>query len=214
MKNIVLIAPPAAGKGSQSEVLASKYNYKHISIGDLLREEIDNQTEMGIAAKADIDQGKLTNDELVMKLIKKVLSNAEGPFVLDGYPRTISQAEKLDELIKTLNKTIDLALFFDITEEEAVKRAIGRQGCPTCGRLYNLYEPTLNPKTPGICDKCSVELVVRSDDTESTFQIRYQTFMENTVPLLEYYEKKGILVNIAVKNTVMETFKEIEKVIL
>jgi len=211
VKNIILIAPPAAGKGTQSEVLVKKYNYLHISVGDLLREEIQGQTEIGREAKKEIDQGNLVCDELVMKLIQNILKNTNDPFVLDGYPRNITQAKMLDELMSTLDKKIDAALFFNITEEEAIKRVIGRQSCPKCNRLYNLYEPTLKPKVVDKCDDCKVELVTRTDDTEATFKIRYQTFMETTLPLIEYYQEKGILVNIAVKETVMGTFKEIEK---
>jgi len=213
MKNIIFIAPPAAGKGTQSEVLVEKYNYIHISIGDLLRIEIEKETKIGKEAKILMDQGLLAPDELVMKLLKNILEKTDGPFVLDGYPRNINQAQMLDELMTNLNKKLHLALFFDISIEEAIKRVVGRQNCTNCNKLYNLYEPTLKPKVANECDDCGNQLASRSDDTEETCRTRFQTFMENTLPLIKYYEQKGNLVNIKVKDTVMGTFSEIEKVI-
>ena len=214
MKNIIFIAPPAAGKGTQSEVLVKKYDYIHISIGELLREEINNQTEIGMEAKIAIDKGELACDELVMRLLKKVLKETKGPFVLDGYPRNINQAKMLDALMDNLGKSINAALFLDITEEEAIKRVVGRRSCLDCNKLYNIYEPKLTPKVDDECDDCQTELTSRSDDNEETCRIRFKTFMENTLPLIEYYKNKGKLINIKVKDTVMGTFDEIEKVIL
>lgn len=213
MKNIVFIAPPASGKGTQSNLLVSKYNYEHISTGDLLRDEAMLKTELGNQINTLMNNGQLLDDELVDKLIEKKLSAIKTPFILDGYPRTVTQAKMLDDMLKILNKTVDLAIYLNVSESESTRRMLGRLICPKCSRTYQKYDIETKPKEDNTCDYCNINLTTRSDDTEDSFKIRYKVYLENTKPLLDYYRKKGILTIINNTNTPLETLSEIEKVI-
>lgn len=211
MKNIIFIAPPAAGKGTQSELLISKYGYEHISTGDLLRNEIKSGSDLGKELDSMMKSGSLISDEIVNKLLVNALSNITKPFILDGYPRTISQALKLDEILASLNKSVDVVVYLDVEEELAMKRAIGRLSCKSCNRIYHKYFS--KPKVEGICDDCGSSLISRADDTPDTFKVRYDTYMSNTKPLLDFYSNKNILVRVDANKEADETFSEIEKVI-
>ena len=215
MKNIVFIAPPAAGKGTQSDLLVKKYGYVHISTGDLLRNEMSNKTDLGLKIKDLMDNGEFVSDEIVTDLLKNKLATIpEGTgFILDGYPRNIAQAEILNDLLTELNKSLDCVIYLEMSSDVAMKRALGRITCPKCGRGYNKYESVLKPKVEWLCDDCSVELTSRSDDTEETFKTRFNTYILNTNPLLNYYEKVGILKVIDNSGTPEETFSKIESVI-
>lgn len=214
MKNIIFIAPPAAGKGTQSEMLVKKYGYKHISTGDLLREEVKKESLLGKDIKKLMEAGKLISDEIVLKLLKSKIesSGVSSKFIFDGYPRTINQAESLSKLANELNFKLDCVIYLDIDELTAMKRAVGRVSCPSCGRGYNNYEEGLMPKEKDLCDDCKVPLTSRSDDNEETFKERFQTYLSNTKPLLDYYEKLGII-NVVASLSPEETFKEIEGVV-
>lgn len=211
MKNIIFIAPPAAGKGTQSELLISKYGYEHISTGDLLRNEIKSGSDLGKELDSMMKSGSLISDEIVNKLLINALSNITKPFILDGYPRTISQALKLDEILASLNKNVDVVVYLDVEEELAMKRATGRLSCKSCNRIYHKYFS--KPKVEGICDDCGSSLISRADDTPDTFKVRYDTYMSNTKPLLDFYSNKNILVRVDANKEAKETFSEIEKVI-
>lgn len=211
MKNIIFIAPPAAGKGTQSELLISKYGYEHISTGDLLRNEIKSGSDLGKELDRMMKSGSLISDEIVNKLLINALSNITKPFILDGYPRTISQALKLDEILASLNKSVDVVVYLDVEEELAMKRATGRLSCKSCNRIYHKYFS--KPRVEGICDDCGSSLISRADDTPDTFKVRYDTYMSNTKPLLDFYSNKNILVKIDANKEADETFSEIEKVI-
>lgn len=211
MKNIIFIAPPAAGKGTQSELLISKYGYEHISTGDLLRNEIKSGSDLGKELDSMMKSGSLISDEIVNKLLINVLSNITKPFILDGYPRTISQALKLDEILASLNKSVDVVVYLDVEEELAMKRATGRLSCKSCNRIYHKYFS--KPRVEGICDNCGSSLISRADDTPDTFKVRYDTYMSNTKPLLDFYSNKNILVKVDANKEADETFREIEKVI-
>lgn len=211
MKNIIFIAPPAAGKGTQSELLISKYGYEHISTGDLLRNEIKSGSDLGKELDSMMKSGSLISDEIVNKLLVNALSNITKPFILDGYPRTISQALKLDEILASLNKSVDVVVYLDVEEELAMKRATGRLSCKSCNRIYHKYFS--KPKVEGICDDCGSSLISRADDTPDTFKVRYDTYMSNTKPLLDFYSNKNILVRVDANKEAKETFSEIEKVI-
>lgn len=214
MKNIIFIAPPAAGKGTQSEMLVKKYGYKHISTGDLLREEVKKESLLGKDIKKLMEAGKLISDEIVLNLLKSKIesSGVSSKFIFDGYPRTINQAESLSKLANELNFKLDCVIYLDIDELTAMKRAVGRVSCPSCGRGYNKYEEGLMSKEKDLCDDCKVPLTSRSDDNEETFKERFQTYLSNTKPLLDYYEKLGII-NVVASLSPEETFKEIEGVV-
>ena len=210
MKNIIFIAPPAAGKGTQSDLLVKKYGYTHISTGDLLRSEIAKQSEIGKNIKELMDSGNLISDEIVSKLLKEKLSSLDGPFILDGYPRNLTQTVMLDKILNEINKKIDLVIYLDVPYDILINRVLLRLSCPKCSRSY--HKINLKPKKEWICDDCQVELVSRSDDTEETFKNRYQTYIDNTSPLLNYYKEKNML-EIIDSTDLDETFNRIEKVI-
>lgn len=214
MKNIIFIAPPAAGKGTQSELLVSEFGYNHISTGDLLRSKQNDGSELGNYIKDLLSQGKFVDDDIVTKLLSDKLSSINGPFILDGYPRNIEQANILDGVLKSLNLSIDAVIYLDVDSETAMKRALGRVSCPKCNKIYNKYIEEKMPKVTNICDDCGVELIGRSDDNEESFKIRFDTYINQTQPLLDYYKSNGLLVIIDKVNTPNETFEEVKKVIL
>ena len=214
MKNIIFIAPPASGKGTQSELLVNKYGYVHIATGDLLREEVKKESLLGKSIKKLMDAGELISDDIVLKLLKSKIESCgvSKNFIFDGYPRTINQAESLKSLALELNFKLDCVIYLNVDEITALKRAVGRLSCPKCGSIYNKYDELLSPINDNLCDKCNIPLTSRSDDNEVTFKERFQTYLYNTKPLLDYYEKLGII-NVIASLTPEETFKEIEGVI-
>lgn len=214
MKNIIFIAPPAAGKGTQSELLVSEFGYNHISTGDLLRSKQNDGSELGNYIKDLLSQGKFVDDDIVTKLLSDKLSSIDGPFILDGYPRNIEQANILENVLKSLNLSIDAVIYLNVDSETAMKRALGRVSCPKCNKIYNKYIEEKMPKVTNICDDCGVELIGRSDDNEESFKIRFDTYISQTQPLLDYYKSNGLLVIIDKVNTPNETFEEVKKVIL
>lgn len=214
MKNIIFVAPPAAGKGTQSDLLVKKYGYSHISTGDLLRNEINNKTELGKYLEDILASGALVSDEIVNELLKNKLSDVGiNGFILDGYPRNITQALELDKMLDELNINNYVVIYLNMDSTTAMHRALGRVTCPSCNLSYNIYEEKLKPKTEGICDKCGGKLLSRSDDNEETFKVRFNSYVENTKPLLKYYEDKGILVMVDNSGSADNTFNQIESVI-
>lgn len=205
MKNIIFIAPPAAGKGTQSTMLKENYGYNHLSTGDMLREVVSSGTEFGLQVKNIIDRGELVSDDIIISLINDKLAKIDGkPFILDGFPRTLNQAKSLDNM---LDKDYEV-IYLDLTEEKAIERILGRLTC-SCGKSYNLNVDNLKPKVEGICDGCGKELVKRNDDNVDSFKVRYKTFLDNTKPLMEYYEDKNKLHKINVNRNVEDIFKDI-----
>jgi adenylate kinase len=215
MKNIIFVAPPAAGKGTQSELLVKKYGLVHISTGDLLREEVKEQTELGKSIEGLMSSGQLIGTEIVTELLKKRLSknDIENGFILDGYPRTLEQAKILSGLLTELNYSINNVIYLEMDVELATHRALGRITCPKCKRGYNKYEEATKPLKDNICDDCGIELVGRSDDNEESFKIRFETYEKEVKPILNYYSDLGILNIIDNSGTPEETFKNIESVI-
>lgn len=209
MKNIIFIAPPAAGKGTQSNMLKDKYGYKHLSTGDMLREAIASGSELGKAVKNIIDKGNLVSDEVMIELIKDKLTEIKGkPFILDGFPRTLNQAINLDKII---NEEY-IAIYLDLDKEVALKRIEGRFTCG-CGKSYNIYEESLKPKVEGFCDNCGSKLIKRADDNIEAFKIRLDSYEKNTEPILNYYKDKGLLYKIDVNRDLQEIFEDISKVV-
>lgn len=195
MKNIIFVAPPAAGKGTQSKLLSEKYKIPHISTGDLLRNEINLKTDLGNILADKMQEGTLISDDIVLQLLNKRLDNndtKEG-FILDGFPRNLYQAKALDELLYKSNKKIDYVLVLDLDIEIAKKRILGRMSCPNCGAVYNSLIEESKPKVDGFCDFDSTKLSRRTDDNEETFSIRYKTYLNETAPLIDYYIKKGLV---------------------
>ena len=216
MKNIIFVAAPAAGKGTISAKVCTEYNIPHISTGDLLRNEIAASSNIGMEIKSAMARGEFVSDEVITKLLKKRLEakDCKKGFILDGYPRNISQAKTYDNILKELNYDDGLVVFLDIDRELAMKRALSRVVCSKCGLSYNLINKEYAPLKEGICDNCGSSLKTRSDDNEESFINRFDTFMKETYPLLEYYEKKGNLLKIKVDNiTTDDIFDEIKKVI-
>ena len=198
MKNIIFIAPPAAGKGTISDYLVKNYHYEHIATGDLLRCEQARGTSLGKMIATIIQNGSLVTDDIVIRLVEEKLNNKESgkPFILDGFPRTEAQAISLDKMLKSKNIDHNLVVYLDAPLEVLLKRAVGRVICPKCKRSYNLDNPKLKPIHENICDDCGVTLVRREDDNEKTIKVRYDSFMKDTKPILAFYRDKGILLEI------------------
>lgn len=213
MKNLIFIAPPSGGKGSLSELFIKHYNYEHISTGDLLRYKQNDGSELGNQIKELLKSGSLVDDEIVTKLLREKLESVKGPFILDGYPRNIKQADILENLLSELNMSIDKVIYLDVDKDLAMRRALGRITCPKCNKIYSKYNKLMMPKISCKCDNCGIDLVNRSDDNEESFKIRFETFMNNTKPLLEYYKKKNKLCIINKIDNPNETFEEVKKVI-
>ena len=216
MKNIIFVAAPAAGKGTISAKVCTEYNIPHISTGDLLRNEIAASSKIGMEIKSAMARGEFVSDEVITKLLKKRLEakDCKKGYILDGYPRNISQAKTYDNILKDLNYDEGLVVFLDIDKSLAMKRALSRVVCSKCGLSYNLINKEYAPLKEGICDNCGSSLKTRSDDNEESFINRFDTFMKETYPLLEYYEKKGNLLKIKVDDiTTDDIFDEIKKVI-
>lgn len=210
MKNIIFLAPPAAGKGTLSEMLVEKYGYGHISTGDLLREEVKAGTPLGKEVEGLMKAGKYVPDDLIIKLISNRITkpDCENGYILDGFPRTLPQAEKYDELLKGLGKDLGVVIFIEIDKQMAIERACSRITCPKCGRIFNKYSNEMKPKVEGVCDDCGTELTQRADDNEETFIKRFDEYMEKTMPLYDYYKEKGVLETIKAHPSKYDTFNE------
>ncbi len=215
MKNIIFIAPPAAGKGTISEMIENRFHLPHISTGDLLRDEIAHMTKLGLEIKDTMARGEFVSDEVITKLLKKRLSSKDVKkgYILDGYPRNLNQAKEYDKLLEELSFDMGKVIYLVIDKETATKRALSRVVCKSCGATYNLSNPDLSPVREGICDHCNNELSVRSDDNEDTFANRFDTYMKETYPLIEYYRDKNNLIEIDASKSPNEIFEEIKKVI-
>ena len=190
---IIMLGAPGAGKGTQAKKIAAKYGIPHISTGDIFRANIKNGTELGKKAKTYMEQGLLVQDELVVDLVVDRVNqdDCENGYVLDGFPRTIPQAEALTEALEKMGQKVDFAIDVNVPDENIVKRMGGRRACVTCGATYHMvYAPT---KKEGICDTCGGELILRDDDKPETVQKRLNVYHDQTQPLIDYYTSQGIL---------------------
>lgn len=214
MKNIIFIAPPAAGKGTMSEILEQKYNYKHISTGDILREMAKGEDNKAKELKEILSTGNLVSDEIVFEALRRrlMMNDLKDGFILDGFPRNIMQAMEYDKILNETNNDIGVVIYLDTPEEILRKRITGRRICRECGSTYNVLTGVNEPKKNDTCDKCGGSLYQRDDDNEESFEVRYKTFLEKTYPLLEYYEKKNVLYRIK-SIDVDNTMKDIEAII-
>lgn len=215
IKNIIFIAPPAAGKGTQAAMLSSKYNIPHISTGDILRNASTDESERGKMIASELALGNFISDDIILELLKERLQQEDcnNGYILDGFPRNIEQAKQYETMLEELNKDLGHVIYLDIDKEVAKNRIVGRISCPKCGSVYNeLFEET-KPKISGICDKCNSELTKRSDDNASTFENRFEAYINKTKPLIDYYDNKKILKRIDSTLGRENTFKQIENII-
>lgn len=210
---IVMLGAPGAGKGTQAKMIASKYQIPHISTGDIFRANIKNGTELGKKAKQYMDQGALVPDELTCDLVMDRIQqdDCKNGFVLDGFPRTIPQAEALDAALGKINEKMDYAIDVDVPDENIVNRMSGRRACLNCGATYHLI--SIPPKVEGICDRCGSEIVLREDDKPETVQKRLKVYHEQTQPLIEYYSGKGVLKEVDGTQPMDDVFAAIVKIL-
>ena len=214
MKNIIFIAPPAAGKGTMAEILIEKYGYKHISTGEILRGMAQKKDDFGKDLSARLKTGKLISDDIVYEALKRRLSESDldNGFILDGFPRNIEQAREYDKILNDINKDLGVVIYLETPREVLEKRIVGRRMCSKCGATYNVLTGVNTPKVENVCDKCGAELYQRNDDNEESFKVRYDTFIEHTYPLLEYYKERNVLYRVTSVD-VDNTIKEIEAII-
>lgn len=207
--NIVLMGLPGAGKGTQADKIVEKYEIPHISTGDMFRAAIKGGTELGLKAKSFMDEGALVPDEVTIGIVRERLSKAdcENGFLLDGFPRTVPQAEALDALLADLDKDVEHVLNIQVEQEELIKRLTGRRICKVCGTAYHLvFNP---PQKDGLCDKDGGELYQRADDNPETVTNRLEVNMKQTQPLLDYYGNKGVLTNINGQQDIHKVFADL-----
>jgi len=210
---IIMLGAPGAGKGTQAKQIAAKYNIPHISTGDIFRANIKGGTALGMEAKEYMDKGQLVPDELTVRILLDRVANEDckNGYVLDGFPRTIPQAEVLDTEVKKLGETVDFAVNVDVPDENIVNRMGGRRACVKCGATYHVVH--VPPKTEGICDTCGSELILRDDDKPETVKNRLNVYHEQTQPLIDYYEKQGILHTVDGTRDMDVVFADIVKIL-
>lgn len=210
---IIMLGAPGAGKGTQAKMIADKYDVPHISTGDIFRANIKNGTELGIEAKKYMDQGMLVPDELTVKILLDRVSqdDCSKGYVLDGFPRTIPQAEVLENALNKINDHIDYAIDVNVPDENIVRRMSGRRACLSCGATFHIVH--VPPKTEGICDRCGKELILRDDDKPETVEKRLAVYHEQTQPLIDFYSAKGILKTVDGTVDMMDVFEEITKIL-
>ena len=206
---IIMLGAPGAGKGTQAKMIADKYGVPHVSTGDIFRANIKNGTELGMEAKKYMDQGLLVPDELTVKILLDRVSqpDCKNGYVLDGFPRTIPQAEVLDKALAELGESIDYAIDVDVPDENIVKRMSGRRACVSCGATYHVVH--VPPKKEGICDRCGSELILRDDDKPDTVKNRLDVYHKQTQPLIDFYTKKGVLKTVDGTVDMQDVFKAI-----
>lgn len=213
---LIMVGPPASGKGTQTKKLAAETGLKHVDTGSMLREAVAAGTEAGNIAKGFMDKGQLVPVEIVARIIKERLmkDDCKNGFILDGFPRSLEQAEILDKILDEIDANEDVNLkviYFDIPMDNLVERIVNRRSCPACGAIFNIKTMTL--KNDGKCDNCDTDLVQRADDNEETAKSRFNTYFEQTAPLTELYEKRGNLVKINAAGTIDEVFESLKAAI-
>lgn len=209
--NIIWIAPPAAGKGTFSGLLKEKYGFNHISAGDVLREQISLGSDIGKEVESIIAKGEMVDDNLMKRLIETKLKSLDLtiPFMMDGYPRKINQAHDYEEILSSLGLNVDKVIYINIDKETGLKRVLGRISCPICKKTYNVLTGYNTPKNGKLCDNCNVELISRTDDTKESYEKRFDIYMTETAPVIDYYRKQGKLITIDGTKEPEETLKSL-----
>ncbi|MFB1051395.1 adenylate kinase [Paraliobacillus sp. JSM ZJ581] len=209
--NLILMGLPGAGKGTQAEKIVEKYQIPHISTGDMFRLAIKEGTDLGKQAKAFMDQGELVPDEVTIGIVRERLSknDCKNGFLLDGFPRTIAQAESLENLLQDMQRSLDFVLHVDVPQEQLMERLTGRRICPVCGATYHvIFNP---PKEAGVCDNDGTQLIQREDDSEQTVARRLEVNVTQTKPMLDFYHDKGYLVSINGSQDINKVFEDIDQ---
>lgn len=207
---IILLGPPGAGKGTQAKFISEEYSIPHISTGDIFRKNISDKTPLGIEAKEYLDKGQLVPDEVTINIVKDRLSedDCESGFLLDGFPRTVYQAEALDSFLNANDNKIDMVLLIDVPRELIFDRMTGRRICPSCGASYHVkFNP---PKLKDKCDICNNDIIQRKDDTESTVKDRLDVYEKQTEPLINYYKKQGVISTIEGSGEINQVFQKVK----
>lgn len=210
---IIMLGAPGAGKGTQAKMIADRYSVPHISTGDIFRANIKNNTELGQEAKKYMDQGLLVPDELTVKILldRVAAEDCKNGYVLDGFPRTIPQAEVLNHALTELGEKVDFAIDVDVPDENIINRMSGRRACLSCGATYHIVH--IPPKTEGVCDRCGSELILRDDDKAETVKNRLQVYHEQTQPLIDYYTEQGVLRTVDGTKDMKDVFEEIVNIL-
>jgi adenylate kinase len=211
--NLVLLGAPGVGKGTQAEKMSEEYAIAHISTGDILREAVDQGTDLGIKARTYMSEGKLVPDELVISIVEERLrqDDCQDGFILDGFPRTVAQAEVLGNVLGNMGKKLDMVLDIEVDQQELVRRLTKRRQCGKCGKIYHLeYNP---PADEGICDECGGAIYQRADDKEEAIKKRLEEYRSKTHPLIAYYEKLDLLKVVDGQQAAADVFADIRKVI-
>ena len=208
---LLIMGRPGAGKGTQAVNIREYYNIPHISTGDMFRAAIKNQTKLGLLAKSYMDKGGLVPDEVTIGLVRERLAEADckNGFLLDGFPRTVAQAEALDEILSANGIKLDAVLDVNVPAEKLIRRMVGRRVCKTCGATFHVEFNA--PKVEGICDNCGSPLIQRADDTEATAKNRLEVYDNQTAPLLDFYSKKGILKTVNGDQPLDKVFEDIKE---
>lgn len=205
---IVLLGPPGAGKGTQAKSISNRYSIPHISTGDIFRKNISENTPLGIEAKSFMDNGQLVPDEVTINMVKERLKedDCRSGYLLDGFPRTVSQAEALESFLQERNESLNTALLIDVPSDFILERMTGRRVCPSCGASYHVK---FNPTVDGKCELCGTEVVQRKDDTEETVKERLDVYKEQTQPLIDFYKEKELLSVVDGTKAINEVFENI-----
>lgn len=207
--NLIFLGYPGSGKGTQAKLLVSNLSYNHISTGDLFRDEISKNTALGHKVKSYIDKGMLVPDGVVLDVIENKIKDIKDKLLFDGFPRTIEQALGLEKLLSKLNIEINKVFFFDVDENNVIKRIVARRSCPKCLKIYNLI--TDPPKNNEMCDYCNVKLIQRNDDREDVVRKRMEVYKDLTSPLISYYRTQGIFVIINAREKINDVYNQIIK---
>ena len=215
MKNIMFIAPPAAGKGTQAEIITAKYNIPHISTGDILREIAKEDSEIGNYVAETMASGKLVKDEITYQLIEERLAreDCKNGFIIDGFPRNLDQAIEYDKILARLGYDVGNVFLLNISTKTLEKRITGRRVCEDCNAIYNINDTAKAPQVESVCDKCGGKLYQRKDDNLESFKTRYAMYQEKTEPIIEHYRKQNVLHEIDSNNEFDEVFKQIDEII-
>lgn len=218
MKNIIFIAPPGAGKGTQSKLISKEFNIPHISTGDLLREEIESGSFLGKTIKEEMSKGNLISSNVIVNLIRNRINKVDcnDGYILDGYPRNVEQAKIYSDLLLELNRNVGIVIYLDVDKDVVMQRTLDRLTCSCCGSSYSKTVLELKPKIDGICDKCGHMLKVRDDDNRDTFLNRFDTYLRETDPLVKYYESLGLLRRIKVdaNDSAQDVFNKIKNILV